>query len=145
MRGFAAIGLVDPKCAANYGGVLRAVNCYGASLVVSSGQRYKRWPKSAADTAKAFRHIPVMHVDNLRDAIPYGAVPVAVDLLEGARMLPDYVHPERAFYIFGPEDGTLGHKITDWCRDIVMVPTNRCMNLSATVNVVLYDRMAKRS
>lgn len=29
------------------------------------------------------------------------------------------------------------------CRDIIYVPTNGCMNLAATVNVILYDRMAK--
>jgi tRNA(Leu) C34 or U34 (ribose-2'-O)-methylase TrmL len=57
--------------------------------------------------------------------------------------LPGYKHPERALYIFGPEDGTLGHDVLDWCRDVVYVPTNGCMNLAATVNVVLYDRMTK--
>ena len=73
----------------------------------------------------------------------YDCVPVAVDILPGARCLTTYVHPERAFYIFGPEDGTLGEVITKWCRDVVYVPTAFCMNLAAAVNVVLYDRMAK--
>ena len=45
-------------------------------------------------------------------------------------------------------DGTLDSvnnitKITDWCRDVVYIPTDKCMNLAATVNVVLYDRLAK--
>src|SRR5690606_30290164 len=71
-------------------------------------------------------------------------VPVAVDLLEGATPLCEYTHPERAFYIFGPEDGTLGKAVTSWCRDVVYIPTNYCMNLAATVNVVLYDRLAKQ-
>ena len=46
-------------------------------------------------------------------------------------------------YVFGPEDGTLGKRVTDWCRDVVYVPTNYCMNLAATANVILYDRMSK--
>lgn len=41
------------------------------------------------------------------------------------------------------EDGTLREKILSRCRDRVMIPTNGCMNLAATVNVVLYDRTAK--
>ena len=92
---------------------------------------------------KHVRHIPLMRVDNLHDIVPFDCVTVAVDLIDGAIPLPGYVHPERAFYIFGAEDATLGKKITNWCRDIIFVPTNGCMNLAAAVNVVLYDRMAK--
>ena len=45
--------------------------------------------------------------------------------------------------IFGPEDGSVGKKIVKWCDDVVYIPTIGCMNLAATANVVLYDRMAK--
>jgi hypothetical protein len=51
--------------------------------------------------------------------------------------------PDRALYIFGPEDGSLDKDIRDWCEDVVYIPTTGCMNLAATVNVVLYDRLAK--
>lgn len=54
-----------------------------------------------------------------------------------------FQHPQRAFYVFGPEDGTLGKATLDWCQRRVMVPTRMCMNLAATVDVILYDRMAK--
>ncbi|GAF89366.1 unnamed protein product, partial [marine sediment metagenome] len=33
---------------------------------------------------------------------------------------------------------------TGWCKHTIYIPTAYCMNLSATVNVVLYDRMNKR-
>ena len=139
--GFAAIGLFNPKDPANAGGVMRAAGCYGAALIVMSGTRMRNWP---TDVGKQWRHTPVLAVDNLLAAIPHDCVPVAVDLIPGARSLVGYTHPERAFYIFGPEDGTLGATITDHCRDVIYVPTSNCMNLAATVNVVLYDRMAKR-
>jgi tRNA(Leu) C34 or U34 (ribose-2'-O)-methylase TrmL len=93
---------------------------------------------------KAYRHIPTVRVDDVFDALPFDCVPIAVDLIDGAVSLPAYKHPERAFYIFGGEDRTLGKRIADRCRDVVFVPTDRCMNLAAAVNVVLYDRMTKR-
>lgn len=140
-RGFAAIGLHQPKTPSNVGSALRAASVFGAAMVACSGRRYHR---AATDTMKAYRHLPLVQVDDLRSIVPFDAVPVAVDLVEGARNLMDYTHPERAIYIFGPEDGTLGPEILSWCRDRVYVPTSHCMNLAATVNVVLYDRATKR-
>ena len=141
MRGYSCVALDRPKSVVNIGGVLRAVQNYGAALVVLGSCRVP--VKHAADTMKAYRHIPVQRVKSVFDAIPYDCVPVAVDLIDGATPLPRYTHPERAFYIFGAEDQTLGKRVLDKCRDVVFVPTNKCMNLAAAVNVVLYDRMAK--
>lgn len=145
MRGFAAIGCDNPKTPANMGSVLRAAGCYQAALVAFSGPRPAklRANKCVTDPQKIYRHIPTLWPADLHDIIPHDCVPVAVDLLEGATSLFDYKHPERAFYIFGAEDATLGKRITSWCRDTVYVPTANCMNLAATVNVVLYDRAMK--
>ena len=138
---FAAIGLSNPKFPENVGGVLRAAFCYDAKLVVLSGVRYRR---VGTDTPAAYRHIPVICMDNLRDAIPYDTIPIAVDIVERAIPLPKFCHPDRAFYIFGQEDGTLSKEIMGWCKYKIYVPTTVCMNLAATVNVVLYDRMSKQ-
>lgn len=140
-RGYAAIGLYSPKCNANVGGVLRAAHCYDARMIAIQGTRYTR---ARTDTTAAWRHIPLVH-GALRDLIPFDCVPVAVDLCDGARSIHSYTHPERAYYVFGPEDGTLGDGVLSWCRDVVYVPTAGCMNLAATVNVILYDRQKKRA
>ena len=141
-RGFAGIGLDNPKTNTNVGGKLRLAMNYDAKFVAISGRRYSR---QAADTMKSYRHIPVFHhLDSLHDIIPYDCVPIAVDLVENAISLPDFTHPERAFYIFGAEDATLGKRILDWCNARVYIPTDRCMNLAITVGIVLYDRMVKR-
>ena len=145
MRGYCIIGLDNPKTPANVGSIMRAAGCYGASYVIYSGRRYAKAKQFVTDPQKIHRHIPLINVDDLHDMIPFDCVPIAVDLIEGATSLIEYSHPERAFYIFGPEDGTLGKRNTDRCRDIVYIPTNRCMNLAATVNVVLYDRLLKDS
>ena len=143
-RGYVAIALWNPKTPANVGGVLRAAGCYGADLVVIGGKR--RIPTLrhlATDVGDAWKHIPTLQPEDPFDAMPLGAIPVAVDLVEGAIPLPRFVHPERAFYVFGPEDGTLQATITKRCKYKVMVPTAFCMNLAACVNVILYDRLAK--
>ena len=143
MRGFICVGLINPKTPANVGSIIRACGIYSAAHCYYTGRRFKKAKQFITDPQKYYRSIPLTQVESLREIIPYDCVPVAVDLVAGAQSLPDYQHPERAFYIFGPEDGTLGCKTLDFCRDRVYIPGNGCMNLAATVNVVLYDRMAK--
>lgn len=144
MRGFAAIGLHRPKTDENVGSVMRAAYCYNASMVAISGNRLKRDVTHSTNTPQAHKHIPVLRGD-LYNLIPHGAVPVAVDLVDDAIPLMHFSHPISAFYIFGPEDNTLGRDILSWCKFKIMIPTRTCMNLAACVNVVLYDRMAKSS
>jgi tRNA(Leu) C34 or U34 (ribose-2'-O)-methylase TrmL len=145
MRGFAAIGLHRPKTPENVGGVLRAAHCYGASMVAISGNRLDgKRIRTATNTTSAEKHIPIVRGDDLKAMIPFGAIPVAVDLVDGACPLHRFEHPQSAFYVFGPEDGTLGAGVLDWCPYRIMIPTAYCMNLAATVNVVLYDRQAKQ-
>ncbi len=139
-RGFAAVGLVQPKTAANVGSVLRAAQCYGAAMVATTGSRFARCP---TDTMAAYRSIPFLRVDDLFSVIPFDCVPVAIEFIEGAKPLPEYHHPQRAFYLVGPEDSSIPTAVRMRCRDVVMIPTNYCMNLAATVNVVLYDRLVK--
>jgi tRNA(Leu) C34 or U34 (ribose-2'-O)-methylase TrmL len=141
MRGYAAVGLHQPKTPANVGSVLRAAGCYGVAMVAKTGNRYRQ---HGTDTQQAWRHLPLIQCDDLKLVVPYDCVPVAVELVDGARSLVAYTHPERAFYVFGPEDGTLGASVLGWCRDVIQIPTEYCMNLAATVNVVLYDRLAKQ-
>lgn len=138
-RGYAAIGLYAPKIESNLGGVLRACGCYEAAMVAIEGHRYQRLK---TDTQAAYRHIPLLH-GPLLDMLPFDCVPVVVELREDATSLVNYTHPRSAFYIFGPEDGSVPERIAEKCRDRVYVPTTFCMNLAATVNVILYDRLAK--
>jgi len=141
-RGYAAIGLYHPKDKANVGGAMRAAYAYGAQMLAVEGARNDS-VRHATNTPAAWKHMPTFVTDDLHGVIPFDCIPVAVDLVDGAIPLPSYQHPARAFYVFGPEDGTLGKAVLDWCPQRVMVPTRMCMNLAATVNVILYDRIAK--
>ncbi|PJG59115.1 RNA methyltransferase [Aeromonas cavernicola] len=142
--GYCAIGLVNPKSPENVGSVMRAAGCYGASEVYYTGNRFELARRFATDTHQMITQIPLLGVDDLLAFMPADCTPVLVDLIAGATPLPEFIHPERAFYIFGPEDGTLKPKQYAKVQEVVYVPTQGCMNLAASVNVILYDRLAKR-
>ena len=135
-----SIGLVQPKHNENVGAVLRAAHAFGANSVAITGHRYKR---VATDTCASFAMLPLLHYANLHDAIPFDTIPVAIELVDNAQSLKDYKHPKNAFYVFGPEDGTLGKETLSWCKDVVSIETAICLNLAACVNIVLYDRWSK--
>ena len=120
---YACIGLFNPKSPENVGSVMRAAGCYGVASVFYTGKRYERARDFVTDTKKIHQDIPLIGIDDLKSIIPLGCIPVAVELVEGARALPEYTHPDRAIYIFGPEDGSLDKEIRDWCEDVVYIPT----------------------
>ena len=140
-RGYSAIGLINTKTEANVGGALRGCYCFGASLIAIQGKRYNR---EATDTPASYKHIPLIHVENIKSVIPFDCIPVAVEITPTATSLISFTHPERAFYIFGAEDGSIPKEVLEWCKFTVKIPTAICMNLASTVNVVLYDRLAKQ-
>lgn len=142
--GLVSIGLVNPKSATNVAVILRAAGCYGVSSVFYTGERYS-FAKGFQQDTKGMRHkIPTVAVEDLLAMTPNGATPVVIELAENAIPLPAFTHPDNAYYIFGPEDGSVPADILEKCENVVYIPTFTSMNLAATANVVLYDRLAKR-
>lgn len=139
--GITAIGLFQVKDKANIGGALRAAHAFSAQLIAIQS---KRLPYTPTDTTKAARHIPTFLVEDILEATPHGCQRVAVEVRADATPLPMFKHPRQAFYIFGPEDGSLPERVVAKCQHRVQIPTDWCLNLAAAVNVVLYDRIAKQ-
>lgn len=137
------IGLTNPKSPTNVGAVMRAAGCYQVDEVKYTGQRYEKASKFHTDTKSAARTIPLTGVESFLDNLELETQIVCVELAEGATPLPRFKHPENAIYIFGPEDGSISQDVADRADHVVYVPTVGCMNLAATVNVLLYDRLAK--
>ncbi len=137
------IGLSNPKSPTNVGAVMRAAGCYQADKVNYTGQRYDKAAKFHTDTKSVTGSIPLTGVDSLLSDLPSDMEIVCIELAEGATALPHFQHPEKAIYIFGPEDGSITQDVADKADHVVYVPTVGCMNLAATVNVVMYDRLAK--
>jgi tRNA(Leu) C34 or U34 (ribose-2'-O)-methylase TrmL len=153
------IGLTNPKTPSNVGGIMRAAGCYSVDQVIYTGHRYTHaakfiGSKNNTDTQKLSEQIPLIAIDDflqlkqpsIREQLaklPESTKIICVDLVEGAIPLPHFQHPDQALYVFGPEDGTIAQEVIDEADDVVYVPTVGCMNLAASVNVLLYDRLAK--
>ena len=137
------IGLIDPKSPTNVGAIIRAAGCYLANEVRYTGERFDRAAKYHTDTQNTASKIPLIHTDDLLSPLVEHMKVVCVELAEGASLLTQFEHPENALYIFGPEDGSIPQSVIDRADSVVYIPTEGCMNLAATVNVVLYDRLSK--
>jgi len=143
-----SIGLLNPKSPENVDGVLRAAGNYRVDQVYYTGLRYPRALALNPDTPnmrrKVSENVTLSCVDNLLDVLQPDVQLVCVEFALNAQPLPDFVHPLNACYAFGPEDGNLSQSLIDRADAVVYVPTVGSMNLSAAVNVLLYDRLCKR-
>ena len=139
MSALFGIGLYRAKTRDNIGGVVRSLGCFGGSFLYLEGIRYTQ---QVTDCMKMTRQFPVSYVPDLLEAAPHSCVPVAVEV-SGKTSLPRFTHPPNAYYIFGPEDGSLGDELLRRCPYSVVIPTKFCLNLASATTVVLYDRIAK--
>ena len=149
-----AVALVDPKFPHNVGAAVRAASCYGVRQVWFSGDRVRldgargqRLPRE--ERMRGYQEVEIRQADYFFDAFTgvdgdAGAVLVAVELRRNAESLIEFDHPDRALYVFGPEDGSLDRAMLARCHRFLVIPTRHCTNLSAAVYTVLYDRHAKR-
>jgi len=143
------LGLVNPKNPENVDSIMRAAGNFIVEHVYYTGSRYPRAvslnPENMNIRRKVSQNIPLSGVVCLSETISADSKIICVEFAENAVALPDYQHPENALYIFGPEDGSISQELLDKADATVYIPTQGCMNLSASVSVVLYDRLAKLS
>ena len=146
-----AVVLSDPRYGHNVGAALRACSCFGIKQLWWTGDRVEfteadgsgsRLPRE--ERMKGYADVELCQGDHYFDAFADSdAVPVAVEVRPNAEPLPEFIHPEKAVYIFGPEDGTLGKKTLHHCHRFVTIPSYHCLNLAGAVYTVLYSRVAQ--
>lgn len=143
MRGYAAIGMYEPKTEENLGGLFRSAHAFGASYLFVIGARYRR---ECTDTTNATAHMPLFTFDTFdafRQQMPVDAKLVAVEKLASGLPLETFVHPQRAVYLLGGEDRTLPPEVLRHCSTALIIDTQFCLNVATAGSIVLYDRHAK--
>lgn len=144
--------LINPKYDHNVGSSVRAAATLGADAVWYTGNRVdfigsrgkERLPRE--ERLREYSHVEWDRVNALTifdEARARHLTPVAVEITPGAQNLVHFEHPENALYVFGPEDGSLGKAQLMHCHRFVEIPSKGCVNLSAAVYLVLYDRLFK--
>lgn len=106
-----AIVLVNPKYDYNVGGAQRACSYWGVPQLWWTGNRV-RFEATATGRGNKKR-LPCeermkRYMDVELRQYPFeGITTIAIELIPGAEQLPTFKHPERAVYVFGPEDGSI--------------------------------------
>ena len=145
MRGYYGIGVLNMKTGINYGTLFRSAACFDADFLCLIGRRFEQ---QASDTQKTQRHIPLLEYTDVDDFLahrPYDCQLVGVEMIDGAHNLPDIVHPERALYLLGPEDGSIPRSLLDECQIVVRIPTRYSLNVAVAGSIVIYDRRLKEA
>lgn len=142
--------LENPKYPHNVGAAIRACSCYDADTLIFTGNRVLdqvmqangkyRLPRE--ERMRGYKDVDVKNTEKPIDLFK-GQTIVAVELTRGSMPLTYYEHPQDAVYVFGPEDGSLSKGIKSVCHHFIFIPTKHCLNLSAAVYTVLYDRQYK--
>lgn len=154
----AGVLLIDPYHAYNVGNALRACALLGAETLGWTGERVppmEKWAPGARlpreERMKCYANTELKHYPNPKSLLSWAAsewTPVCVEISEQAEDLRDFVHPEKAIYVFGPEDGGVPKGVRNVCHRFVRIPAEDAdertpYNLAFAVGTVLYDRMFK--
>lgn len=92
---------------------------------------------------KSYSSVEVKQTDRPFDLLEKGVVPVCVEVMD-AVALPEFIHPPKALYVFGPEDGSVPQVYRRLCHQFVTIPSKHCLNLAAAVNIVLFHRSLQK-
>lgn len=142
--GFFGVAIYNCKNWPNVGTLLRTTHILGGSFISVIGPRYRKTGPDVLDTT---RSVPLYEHDSFESffaSIPKGCRLIGVEMGDGAELLDDFVHPDRAVYLFGAEDHGLPQRILDKCHMVIKLQGKHSLNVSVTGSIVVYHRKMQR-
>lgn len=145
-----AVVLIDPKYPHNVGGAYRVSAAFGVEQLWYTGNRAEaKWEEQGRlpreERLRDYRHVELLRGEGRFLGQFTGATIVAVEVDPTAEVLTHFTHPERAVYVFGPEDGSLPKGIRAACHRFVIIPSDTALNLySAVTSVLLHRRITRQ-
>jgi tRNA G18 (ribose-2'-O)-methylase SpoU len=141
-RGFFAVGVYHPKTESNIGSLWRTAHLYGAAFLFTIGRRYQR---QASDTTHARYSVPLLHFDDIDDAVdhlPHSTPLIGVELDPRATLLGSFNHPSRGAYLLGAEDHGLPVAVLDRCHSLVEIESVEpwSNNVATAGGILLWHR-----
>ncbi|MGB1360834.1 MAG: TrmH family RNA methyltransferase [Alphaproteobacteria bacterium] len=140
--GFFAVGAEGISKERNAGAIFRTAHAFDADFVFTVNPEVNIKTMYQADTSKTFQHLPYYEYESADEInVPKNCAIVGVELCDKSVELPEFCHPMRAAYVFGPERGSLSSEMQEKCDYIVKIPTKFCINVSAAAAIIIYDRV----
>ena len=133
-RGYWGIAFHEPKFGENIGTAIRSANCFGANFICIIGKRYKKQP---TDTMATKNHVPIYEYKDFSDFLEH--IPIDCEIIGievDGRDIKNFIHPERAIYIFGGEDRILPKEI----KNRLSINTSYCLNMAVAASIVMFHR-----
>ena len=141
------IVLVEPEIPQNTGNVARTCACTGASLHLVKPMMFKiddaHLKRAGLDY---WSKLDVKVHESLADFLEYAkGSPMIFATSKGAKRYTDVAYPDGCYILFGKETKGLPEDLLreryDDCVRIPMRDTLRCLNLSNSVAVVIYEAL----
>lgn len=137
------IGIYHTKTEVNVGSLYRSAYLMGASFVFTIGKRYKRQASDTYNVTKQIPYFDYKSFDEFYANMPIDCKLIAVELLENAKPIYDFVHPHNAIYLLGAEDQGIPANIISRCHETIFLPTKHSLNVANMGTIVCYDRKLK--
>jgi tRNA G18 (ribose-2'-O)-methylase SpoU len=126
----------------NMGTIIRTANAFGVRHVHVIGR--KQWNKRGAMMTDTYLHVHYHQTaDEFMQAVQ-GKTLVAVDNIEGSRMLGDKDLPRNAVLLFGAEGPGIREELIKEAAEIVAIEqhgSTRSINVGVAAGIVMYEWM----
>lgn len=124
----------------NMGTIIRTANAFGVRHVHVVGR--KQWNKRGAMMTDTYLHVHYHQTaEEFMQAI-HGKTLIAVDNVEGSRMLGDKDLPRNAVLLFGAEGPGIREELLEEAAEIVAIEqygSTRSINVGVAAGIVMYE------